>query len=74
MTLMNSSSHFARRVLLHSAALTARALLLRPQALAAADPSRELKFLVISDTHLGYKARGTGDTPGLAGPGRWCRT
>jgi hypothetical protein len=46
---MNSSSHFARRVLLHFAALTAGAVLLRPRALAAADPSRKLEFLVLSD-------------------------
>lgn len=58
-----------RRTFLHSAAASAGAVLLHPPALAAADPAlkRDLKLLVVSDTHLGYK-----DQPAAAA--QWKRT
>lgn len=57
---MTCSAPQPRRIFLQSAALTAGAVLLRPSALA--DESRrnlQAKFLVVSDTHLGYKDQPT---------------
>lgn len=66
---MNVRSRKLRRYFLRSAAATAGAVLLHPLALAVPDPTtdRKLTFLVVSDTHLGYRDQPTAEA-------QWKRT
>lgn len=53
---MPSTARFTRRCILRVLATSAAPLALRPFCLRAADTSRgELSFLIVTDTHLGYK-------------------